>query len=73
MENFSIERINETVRGYASIQQTKTGKLVLRVSMHPDDMEALLLQSGKQTEGLIDSIILLRKADMPKERRFTWW
>lgn len=64
---------NETIRGYASIQQTKTGKLILRVSLHPDDMDPLLLEHGTQPEGLIDSIIFNRNRSIPKKHRFTWW
>jgi len=42
----------------ATIQQTSTGKLVLHLSVDKYDLEDLVLQEGKQPNGIFDSIII---------------
>lgn len=47
-----------------TIQQTSTGKLVLRLSINSEDMTDLLLEDGKQPKGLFNSIIITRRNNL---------
>lgn len=45
----------------ASIQQTTTGKIILRLSIQETDADTLLLERGVQPDGIFGSIIITRR------------
>jgi hypothetical protein len=47
---------------HATIQQTKTGKLILHVCVDEGETEKYLLQNGKQPEGIFTIIVHARGA-----------
>ena len=52
---------NRTIRGSVSIQQTKTGKLIVRMSFRDYDVDWLCLQGGDQPKSLFDKIVINRR------------
>lgn len=61
MAAYKFERKKNLWPVTGSVEQTTTGKLILRVSLHELDADNLLLEKGVQPDGIFKSIIITRR------------